>query len=93
MSPPRRPRMRAGTNFRAETLAFIYDARDNPWYPTGVALYWHTYSLRTGHVSPVQGYSARQACEASGIDPDELIERRMARIRAEWARESEGGTA
>lgn len=80
MSLPRRPRMRAGTNFRPETLAFVYEALDNPYYPTGIAHFWHTFSLRTGRISPTYGYSVRQACEAHGIDPDELIERREARI-------------
>jgi hypothetical protein len=84
MSPPRRPRRSSSTNFRPETLAFIYDARDNPHYPEGIGRIWHELSLKTGRIHWRYGYSVRQACEAHGIDPDALYGR-LTRPRREAA--------
>jgi hypothetical protein len=76
---------RAHSVYKADTIAFIHDDRSSPDYPQGMAHFCHEYSLETGHINVGRGYSVRQACEAYGIDPDELIARRAAAARARWA--------
>ena len=69
------------------TVAFITDDRDSPSYPKGVNRFWHNYSLRKNHVHAKWGYSVRDACIASDIDPDELAAKLDAANRARWAAE------
>jgi hypothetical protein len=89
MTAPRRPRTRSSTAFRPDTVAFIHDDRDSPDYPTGMIRFWHGFSLRKGHVGAGRGYSARDACTAYGVDPDELLARLGPSASVLAAREAE----
>jgi hypothetical protein len=66
--PTKRHFNKARVALRPETVAFIQEDRTSPDYPTGFSLFWHNFSLWSGHRHATWGYSVEGACEALGID-------------------------
>jgi hypothetical protein len=61
-------------SFRPETIAFISEDFDSPNYPKGIVLFWHRFSLASGHRGG-HGYSVPYACAALGVDVEAVRQR------------------
>jgi hypothetical protein len=72
------------------TEAFI---RGEPWPEgtSGMARYWHRYSLWAGHVNCAWGYSVEDACRALGVDIEEV--RRRYDVQPRYRGDGHGGAA